>query len=90
MKWYMFVFSFNNNYEEPSWKPLFASKSEKSILWAARLLQGKELLFAVVASKEGILNLLDNLGTGAVRADFWNPFPVLWIWVIGMIKSRKC
>lgn len=30
-----------------------------------------------VVCREGILNLLDNLGTGAVRADFWNHFPVL-------------
>lgn len=51
----------------------------KFIMWDARLLHERVPLFATVASREGVLSLLDERETDAVRADFWNGFSVLQV-----------
>lgn len=44
-----------NHHENLSLLP----SQQKSVLWDARLVQGSELLFSVVASREGSLRLLE-------------------------------
>jgi hypothetical protein len=61
------------------WKYLFLLNQWKFIIWDARLLHERVPLFATVASREGVLSLLDERETDAVRADFWNGLSVLQV-----------
>lgn len=50
-----------------------------SLIRDTRLLHERAPLFAVAASREGVLSLLDELEIDAAGADFWNGFSVLQV-----------
>lgn len=56
-----------------------SSQSMEVYYMDARLLHERVPLFAKVAGREGVLSLLDERETDAVRADFWNGFSVLQV-----------